>query len=281
MSCKTIRIRLTANLNRSADEEKPSVQRFLTWLTFALLLMTSSLTNSVDAQDSTDLTKPKVILFDVNETLLDLKPLQKSVGTALGGREELLSLWFSTMLHNSLVDSATERYHDFADIGVAALQMVAESNGIELSEQKAREAIVTPLRSLPPHPDVIDALKKLKKQGYKLVSFTNSSNAGVKTQFENAGLIELFDERLSVEDIKVYKPNLAAYRWALKKLGVEPKEAMMVAAHGWDCAGIKAAGMQAVFVARPGKVMYPLSLPPDLVVKDFNELVEKLGQLSE
>ena len=103
------------------------------------------------AQESPTITEPKVILFDVNETLLDLKGLQASVGKALGGREDLLPLWFSTMLHHSLVDSATERYHNFGDIGVAALMMVAQNNGVELSEADARNAIVTPLRSLPKH----------------------------------------------------------------------------------------------------------------------------------
>ena len=208
-----------------------------------------------------------------------MKPLKKSVGEALDGHQELLPLWFSTMLHHSLVDSATGKYHDFGDIGVAALMMVAETNGVQLSEEKAREAIVTPLRSLPPHPDVKDALQKLKSLGYKLVSFTNSSNKGVKTQFENAGLTELFDERLSIEDVKLYKPHLKSYAWALKHLGVEPEDAMMVAAHGWDCAGIKAAGMQAVFVARPGKAMYPLAPKPDLVVKDLTELATALESL--
>ena len=255
----------------------------LTCFTAALTMFAHSILggSTMFAQESPTITKPKVILFDVNETLLDLKGLQASVGKALGGREDLLPLWFSTMLHHSLVDSATERYHNFGDIGVAALMMVAQNNGIELSETDARKAIVTPLRSLPPHADVKDALKTLKERGYKLVSFTHSSNQGVKTQFENAGLIDFFDERLSVEDIKTYKPNLKSYQWACKKLGVEPGEAMMVAAHGWDCAGIKAAGLQSVFVSRPGKAMYPLGLPPDLVVKDLNELVEKLHELDE
>ena len=256
------------------------MKRTLIIAVLLLPLFLASVT-TLKAQEKANITKPKVILFDVNETLLDLKGLQASVGKALGGRGDLLPLWCSTMLHHSLVDSATDRYHNFGDIGVAALMMVAQNNGIVLNEADARSAIVTPLRSLPPHADVKQALKALKENGYKLVSFTNSSNQGVKTQFENAGLIELFDVRLSVEDIKTYKPNLKSYQWACKTLGVEPGEAMMVAAHGWDCAGIKAAGLQSVFVARPGKAMYPLGLPPDLVVKDLNELVEKLNNLAE
>jgi len=49
------------------------------------------------------MTKPKVIFFDVNGTLLDLAPLKSSVGAALGGREDLLPLWLTALLHYSLV----------------------------------------------------------------------------------------------------------------------------------------------------------------------------------
>ncbi len=223
--------------------------------------------------------KPKVIFFDVNETLLDLAALREPVGAALGGRKDLLPLWFSTMLHHSLVDSATERYHDFGEIGAAALTMVARSNGIELSEEKAKAAIVGPLRALPPHPDVKEGLRALRSQGYSLATLTNSSNLGVKTQLENAGLTEFFDKRLSIEDLKLYKPHLRTYHWAAEQMKVRPEEAMMVAAHGWDIAGIKAAGMQGVFVARPGKSLYPLAIPPDFIVRDLKELAEVLGRL--
>lgn len=65
--------------------------------------------------------KPKIIIFDVNETLLDLAPLKTSVGKALGGREEFLPLWFTTMLHYSLVETLSGSYHSFGDIGSAAL----------------------------------------------------------------------------------------------------------------------------------------------------------------
>ena len=240
---------------------------------FALFMTTS---HSLQAEDKAapEVSRPKVIFFDVNETLLDMKKVQDSVAEALDGKRELLSLWFSTMLHYSLVDTTTERYHGFADIGVAALQMVAKTNDIELSEEAAREAIVTPLRSLPAHPDVKEGLRSLKEQGFRIISFTNSSNKGVQTQFENAGLIELFDERLSVEDKKVYKPALASYRWAMEKVGVIPEDCMMVAAHGWDIAGIKASGMSGVFVTRPGKTTYPLAIAADKEVATITELAE-------
>ncbi|MGY0592144.1 MAG: HAD family hydrolase, partial [Paraglaciecola chathamensis] len=123
--------------------------------------------------------KPKVIIFDVNETLLDLETMRTSIGEALDGQEELTTLWFSTMLHHSLVTTVTGDYQDFGKIGVAALMMVAQNNDIEITEEQAVTAIKTPLLSLPAHPDVKAGLKALKEQGFKLVSLTNSSNKGV------------------------------------------------------------------------------------------------------
>ncbi|NMO14219.1 haloacid dehalogenase type II [Pyxidicoccus fallax] len=223
-------------------------------------------------------TAPKVIFFDVNETLLDLESMRQSVGAALGGRQELLPLWFSTMLHYSLVETVTGSYHDFGAVGTAALMMVAENNGIALSQEQARAAIVKPLLALPAHPDVREGLRALKEQGYTLVTLTNSSHRAVQTQLENAGLTGFFTRNLSIEDIQVYKPDLRAYRWAAEQMGVKPEDAVLVAAHGWDVAGAKAAGFQAIFVARPGQSLYPLAAAPDQVVKDIQALAEVLGK---
>ncbi len=242
-----------------------------------ILMVIMLIVSSWNTQANVD-NPPKVIFFDVNETLLDLNAMEVSVTEALGGRSELMSLWFSTMLHHSLVDNTTGRFHTFGEIGVASLLMVAKSNGVELDEDTARKAIVTPLRSLPPHSDVKAGLKALKEAGFTLISLTNSSNKGVKTQFENAGLLSYFDARYSVEDINRYKPDLRTYEWALEKAGVKAKDAMLVAAHGWDIAGAKAAGLQATFIAREGKVLYPLAIAPDYQINTLPELATILAR---
>tara|TARA_R110002072_G_scaffold216077_1_gene373140 strand:+ start:61788 stop:62588 length:801 start_codon:yes stop_codon:yes gene_type:complete len=219
---------------------------------------------------------PKVLFFDVNETLLDLTTMKKSVGKALGDREDLLPLWFTTMLQYSLVTTVGRQYTDFGLIGAAALQMVAANNGITISEDDAKEAILGPIRSLPAHPEVKSALTQLKKAGYKLVSFTNSSNKGVETQFTNAGLLDYFDERLSVEDIGKFKPHSDTYDWAARKMGVNPSECLLVAAHGWDIAGAIWAGWRGAFVSRPGAQLYPLAPRPEIVESDLTLVAKKL-----
>lgn len=250
--------------------------RFLTLFSFIFISLFSGYSLAGDAAES-KLHKPKVIIFDVNETLLDLESMRKSVGAAIGGREDLLPLWFSTMLHYSLVVSATGEYDSFGNIGAAALQMVAEINGIDITEKEARTAIVTPLRSLPAHPEVEEGLVALKEKGYKLVTLTNSSLKGVQTQLKNANLSQYFDANLSIESVGVFKPHLSTYEWAIKELGVNKNEALMVAAHGWDIAGADKAGLQTAFVRRTGKVLFPLAAIPDYSVKGIGDLAMQLA----
>lgn len=222
--------------------------------------------------------RPAVLFFDVNESLLDLENLKRSVGKALGGREDLVPLWFTTMLQYSLVSTSGCQYADFGSIGAATLRMVAANHEIDLTEVEAQEAL-RPLRSLPAHPEVKEALGSIRKAGYTMVSLTNSSTKGVTAQLEHAGLTDFFDERLSIEDIGKYKPHRDVYDWAARKMGVPPNECMMIAAHGWDIAGAIWAGWRGAFIARPGQQLYPLAALPEINEPDLLKIAEKLIDL--
>jgi len=244
---------------------------------FAVLVAAvTALSTHGSAGETESMPAPEVIIFDVNETLLDMAPLRKSVGHALAGNDELLPQWFSTMLHYSLVETMTGEYHDFGEIGTAALLMVATSRDIELDPAEARQAITGTITRLPAHADVVPTLKALADLGFRVVSLTNSSNAGVAAQFEFAGITDLVERRFSVEDLRVYKPDLRTYRWVLEQLDIEPEQALMVAAHPWDLAGARAAGLQTAFIRRQGTVLYPLAARPDYIVDDLQELVTQL-----
>ncbi|WP_324027706.1 haloacid dehalogenase type II [Maribacter sp. BPC-D8] len=223
--------------------------------------------------------RPKVLFFDVNETLLDLTAMKDSVAKALNGRNDLLPLWFTTMLQYSLVSTVANQYNDFAIIGAAALQMVAANNGITISHEDAKKSIVDPIRSLPAHPEVPAALQSLKDADYKLVSFTNSSNKGVETQFENSGLTKYFDQRLSIEDMGKFKPHVDAYNWAARKMNIQPQECLLVAAHGWDISGALWANWRGAFISRPGAQLYPLSPTPEINESNLKLVADKLISL--
>ena len=219
--------------------------------------------------------RPEVIFFDVNETLLDLSPLKESLGAALGGRPELASLWFTTLLQHSLVATVADRYHVFDEIGAACLRMIARSLGLELGGDTAERCVAT-MRCLPPHPDVVPALERLRDASFRLAPLTNSSKSMVADQMQNAGLTQFFETLLSVEEVELYKPHTHVYRWAARRLGVDVADCLFVAAHGWDVAGAAWAGMRTAFIARPGQQVFPLGPATDIAVPSFEGLADAL-----
>ena len=222
--------------------------------------------------------RPKIIFLDVNETLLDLSPLKKSVGEALGGKPELVPMWFTSMLQYSLVNTVADRYEDFTKIGAATLQMLAKNHEIDLSSDQADKAI-EPIRSLSPHPDVEEAMETLVDAGFKLITLTNSSSSGVEQQMKNSGLQKYLTDRLSVESVGYFKPHPHVYRWAARQVQHDIGDCMLVAAHGWDIAGALWAGMRGAFLARPGKQLYPLAPEPEINEKDFKLAAKQLIDL--
>lgn len=219
---------------------------------------------------------PTSLIFDINETLLDMAAVKQAIAQVLDN-EDLVPLWFSTLLHHSLVDNVTGKFHNFSDIGAAALVMVCHAHQRDITMDEAKKAIIPAMTSLPAHKDVKPALQRLKSAGFTLTALSNSAQEGLQNQLQHADIIALFDNVLSVEKIGVYKPSAAVYHWAVDKIGTPAEQTMMVAAHGWDTTGAKAAGLQAAFVSRPGKMPYPLGIDADITVNDIQALADHLG----
>lgn len=218
----------------------------------------------------------KYIVFDVNETLLDLNALDPYFEKAFG-RASIRSLWFATVLRNSLVSTITGQYDDFGKIAAASLDMAARQNGLALTDED-RNVILGAMRSLPAHPDVIPGLDKLKSAGFRLFTLTNSPLQVVEAQLHNANLADYFENSFSVDSIRMFKPAAEVYRMAARELRVPVDQVRLVAAHDWDVVGALHAGCAAAFIARPGKVLNPLLPQPDIIGPDLADVADKIIQ---
>jgi 2-haloacid dehalogenase len=217
---------------------------------------------------------PKVVVFDVNETLLNLAALDPHFERAFGDASARQQ-WFAQVLQSALVVTVIDRYVDFGTIGAAALEMTAARRSVSLSGSD-RAAILGGMLTLPPHPEVPESLARLRAAGLRLATLTNSTAEVAEAQLTNAGLIDYFDQVLSVDAVRQFKPAIDTYRMAVRELGVARSDLQLVAAHDWDVAGALRAGWAAAFVARPGMVLGPLSERPDIVGRDLREVVDQI-----
>ncbi len=216
----------------------------------------------------------RVIAFDVNETLLDLRALDAPFEQLLGSAEAR-GQWFAQMLQLSFVGGLTGDYVDFTTAQRAALQMLARRRAQSLSDEAVRE-MVDRMSSLPPHPEVSDALAQLARTPLKVVALTNSVQKVAEAQLRNAGIDAHFDGIMSADAVRALKPAAAPYHAVAERYGVPIAEVRLVAAHSWDVSGALAAGAKAAFVARPGMVPSPLGPQPDIVEPDIAAIVERV-----
>ena len=218
--------------------------------------------------------RPKVLVFDVNQTLLDLNALRPHFVRVFGDGKAL-DEWFSLLLHYSLVVTVADAYSDFGTVGRAVLEMLASTRGVKIpSEDMSR--ILQGMLSLPAHPEVPESLKQLQAAGFRMVTLTNSTLTAVKAQLQSAGLTSYFDENISVETVHRFKPDLQVYRSAAAHLGVKATDLVLVAAHAWDVFGAMKAGWRAAFIARNGIPPFPLGPNPDISGPDMKAVAAAL-----
>jgi 2-haloacid dehalogenase len=215
-----------------------------------------------------------VIAFDVNETLLDLRALDP-VFEDVFGDAALRGQWFAQMLQIAFVGAITDRYVDFASAQRAALDMLAQRRGVALPPDAADRVAAT-MRALPAHPEVADALARLRDGGHQLAALSNSPSDVEQEQLAHAGLADRFDAILSADDVRALKPRREPYELVARTFAVPIGEVTLVAAHAWDVAGALAAGCRAAFVARPGMPRNPIDPEPDLVGADLDEIADRI-----
>ena len=206
---------------------------------------------------------PRVIAFDVNETLLDLRALDPLFGDPARRKR-----WFAQMLQIAWVGVITDQYIDFGAAQRGALEM--------LGEDVDPDEVAATMRSLPLHPDVAPALDRLREGGLTLCSLTNSTLDTSRAQLEHAGIADRFEAILSADTVKRLKPAPEPYRHVADTFGVGIGEVTLVACHAWDCAGALAAGCEAAFVRRPGMVLGPVGPDPGIQGDDLGEVASLL-----
>lgn len=212
--------------------------------------------------------KPAIV-FDVNETLLDLVPVRAWFHQRFDDHPDART-WFAELLRLSFVSSVTDHYVPFTNLATAALTTVTERSGEPISSDDISQ-VKSLFTQLPPHPDVVEGLTLLVESGFTLAALTNSPLPTAHAQLDNAGISRFFETIMSVEMVNRFKPHRSVYIAAAHHLDTSVSDMVMVAAHDWDIAGAMATGIDGVFIKRPGQIYSPAFPPPTMNAADIAE----------
>lgn len=216
-----------------------------------------------------------IIVFDVNETLLDLETMRPTFERIFED-PAAMRLWFANLITYSEALTLAGVYVPFTDIGAAVMRMLAATRGITLTDADVAE-LGERFASMPPHAEVPGALRRLRDAGFRLFTLTDNTLDVSGRQLERGGIIDLFERRFSVDEtVKRHKPAPEAYGSVARELGVEPASACLIACHVWDTLGAVAAGWQAGLILREGNAPLDVGPQPNYIGNDLNEIVDQL-----
>jgi len=216
-----------------------------------------------------------IIVFDVNETLLDLDSIRPTFDRIFSD-PAAMRLWFAGLITYSEALTLAGVYVPFTDIGGAVLRMLAATRGITISDDDATE-LTERFAAMPPHPEVPMALRRLRDHGFRLFTLTDNTLEISGRQLERAGVIDLFERRFSVDEtVRRHKPAQEAYHSVAAALGADPGGICLVACHVWDTIGAGAAGWQAALILREGNAPLGVGPQPDYIGKDLDAIADQL-----
>jgi 2-haloacid dehalogenase len=224
----------------------------------------------------------KALAFDQYGTIVDMQkglteaatPFLKKKGWD-GSPNSFVTWWRRTHFENSMIDALLDRGHTpYRQIGHRAVSHVMDRCGISYSQEEVR-ALVGEIEKLEPFPDVIAALEKLRRTGYKLAILSNGDPDMLQAAGPHIGFP--FDHVISVQEAGYFKPHWKTYASAEARIGVDRSSILFVANHAFDCIGAKAYGMRTAFIDRRERPFGETPHQPDLIVADFAELAATLA----
>ena len=224
------------------------------------------------------MTSHEVLAFDLYGTLVDPIAIASELGRVLGDSDgrEAARLWRLKQLEYSFRLTAMGCYEDFRWVTSRALDFTLAAIGRHLPEGQS-ERLVELYDHLQPFPDALPALRSLASLGYELTVLSNGTSAMIGNCLDSSGLGDFFGQRISADEVRMFKPSPAVYRHAAGRLSRPLGQVRLVTSNAFDSVGASAAGMRTAWVNRSAATFDTIGARPDLTVVALDRLPAALA----
>ena len=212
----------------------------------------------------------KAIIFDAYGTLFDVNSAAEKCKDKIGRKwEAFADYWRTTQLEYTWLRSLMKRHKDFWKVTEDSLDKSMEVFKIDFS---IRNELLDLYRVLSTFSEVNDVLKKLKEKKYKLAILSNGTPSLLKELVSSNNLENMFDDVLSVEEVKTYKPHPNVYSIPIKKYQIEKNQFAYLSANSWDVSAAGNFGFNAVWVNRNKNIFDNLDYKPITEINNLSDL---------
>ena len=218
----------------------------------------------------------RACVFDAYGTLFDFASAAAGCADLPSDKAvALTALWRDKQLQYSWLRAVQGRHADFWQVTGDALDFALEELG--LGEAGLRERLMNLYLALSAFPEVPPVLRALKAAGLRTAILSNGSPRMLDAAIENAGLAELLDLALSVEEVGVYKPHPKVYQLAVDRLGLAPEGTVFLSSNAWDAYAASAFGLRTIWCNRYGQARERLPGAPDREIRSLADLPGLVG----
>jgi 2-haloacid dehalogenase len=194
----------------------------------------------------------RACVFDAYGTIFDIATAAARCSDVLGAEtQRLTALWRDKQLQYTWLRVAQGRHADFWQVTGEALDFALETIGLD--HPGLRDRLMQRYLALEAFPEVPAVLRQLRSAGSATAILSNGTPAMLAAAIDNAGLGGLFDQVLSVEMVRVYKPHPKVYQLACDRLGMAADAVVFLSSNAWDAHAAAAFGMRAVWCNRSGQ----------------------------
>ena len=217
----------------------------------------------------------KALVFDAYGTLFDVHSvIQLCDELFFGQGTQLSQIWRAKQLEYTWLKSLMRKYEDFGKITEAALKFACKTLNLDCPPE-SRKRLMQAYLNLQPYPEVKEALAALSR--LKLAILSNGSPKMLKALVKNNGLGKTFDSVISVDEVKIFKPDPKVYALAAKKLKVKKSEIGFVSSNFWDICGASSFGLRTFWINRAGNPSDELGFFPAATLKKLTDLIQFVG----
>jgi 2-haloacid dehalogenase len=194
---------------------------------------------------------PATFVFDAYGTLFDVHAAVRRHADRVGPDAALVSeVWRAKQLEYSWMLSLMGRYRDFWTLTEEALDYALAR--VPSADKTTRDDLLAAYSACDAYPEVPAVLKGLKERGARLVILSNGTPRMLANACRNAGLSDVLDDVISVDEIRVYKPDPRVYDLVTTRYRLFPAAVSFQSSNRWDAAGAAAFGFRTVWVNRNG-----------------------------
>jgi 2-haloacid dehalogenase len=190
----------------------------------------------------------EAFVFDVYGTLFDTQSVVAAVEKIFPAHADYITqVWRQKQLEYSWQRAAMGFYADFSVVTREALAYALATVTSDIDEAVISD-LCRAFERLTPFAETPEALAALSS--YRLAILSNGSPAMLASLLEHSGLRHHFEQVISTDLRRTFKPHPDFYRSAASTLGLPPEKIMLVSSNGFDIAGAKHYGLSTMRIER-------------------------------